>query len=117
MQTTSFEGLRDHSHKKQFLLGRFDWDGSHEISNGTVRTNLLGRFVQTLIYWDNSAFLIFKKKEKKMRLNLIEVNAILYDLRSQLHSLTKLLNIAKFLMIKLVSELGSWSFRQFIKCK
>ena len=29
----------------------------------------------------------------------------------------KLLNIAKLLMIKSVSELGSWSFRQFIKCK
>ena len=31
--------------------------------------------------------------------------------------MTKLLNIAKLLMIKTVSELGSWSFRQFIKCK
>ena len=31
--------------------------------------------------------------------------------------MTKLLNIAKLLMIKTVSELGSWSFRQFVKCK
>ena len=38
--------LRDDSHKNQFLLGRFDRDGSHKISNGTVRTNLLGRFSQ-----------------------------------------------------------------------
>ena len=38
--------LRDDLHKNQFLLGRFDLDGSHKISNGTVRTNLLGRFAQ-----------------------------------------------------------------------
>ena len=30
----------------------------------TVRTKLLGWFAQNLIYWDNSAFLIFKKKQK-----------------------------------------------------
>ena len=50
--------LRDDSHKNQFLLGRFDWDGSHKISNGTVRTTLLGRFAQNLIYLDNSPVLI-----------------------------------------------------------
>ena len=42
------------------------WDGSHKISNGTVGTTLLGRFAQNLIYWDNSSFLIFKKKEKRL---------------------------------------------------
>ena len=57
--------LRDDSHKNQFLLGRFDWDGSHKISNGTVRTTLLGRFAQNLIYWDNSPILTFKMKKKK----------------------------------------------------
>ena len=31
--------------------------------------------------------------------------------------MTKLFNTAEFLMIKTVSELGSWSFRQVIKCK
>ena len=51
--------------KNQFLLGRFDWDGSHKISNVTVRKTLPGRFAQNLIYWDNSPFLIFKMKKKK----------------------------------------------------
>ena len=61
---TAYLRLRDDSHKNQFLLGRFDWDGSHKISNGTVRTTLLGRFAQNLIYWDNSPFLTFKMKKK-----------------------------------------------------
>ena len=59
--------LRDDSHKKQFLLGRFDWDGSHKISNGIVRTTLSGRFAQNLIYWDNSSFLMFKMKKKSFQ--------------------------------------------------
>ena len=52
-----FRWFRDDSHKNQSHLGRFDWDGSHKILNGTVRTTLLGRFAP-LIYWDNSLFLI-----------------------------------------------------------
>ena len=68
--------LRDDSHKNQFLLGRFDWDGSHKISNGIVRTILLGQFAQTLIYWDNSSFLI-KKKKKKKKMNEVEFSSFL----------------------------------------
>ena len=49
--------LRDDSHKKQVLLGRFDWGGSHKISNETVRTTLLGRFAQN--------FTLFNFKKKK----------------------------------------------------
>ena len=66
--------LRNDSHKNQFLLGRFDWDGSHKISNGTVRTKLVGRFAQNLIYWDNSAFLIFKKKNNEVELSCFFFN-------------------------------------------
>ena len=45
------------------------WDNLLKITIGTVRLELLGRFTQNLIYWDNSPFLIFKRKNKLLRLS------------------------------------------------